>query len=241
MWAAGIEFVELPIAYDGIAVVTHADNDWVDTLTPADLKRMWEPAAQGELTRWSQIKTGWPDRELHLFGPGVDSGTFDYFTQAIVGEEGASRGDFTSSEDDNVLVQGVATDELALGFFGYAYYEENRDRLKLAAIDDGDETNGAGPIYPSPESVRDGTYRPLSRPVYIYVNPAALDRPEVAGFVSYFLSDGAALVREVGYVPLTDAEYALVQRRVEDRVTGTMYGHADEMASLSTLLSGAGH
>ena len=138
-------------------------------------------------------------------------------------------------------MQGVATDELALGFFGYAYYEENRERLKLTAIDDGDESNGAGPIYPSPESVRDGTYRPLSRPIYIYVNPVALDRPEVAGFVNFFLSDGAALVREVGYVPLTEPEYALVQRRVDERVTGTMYGPRDELASLLTLLSGAGH
>ncbi len=239
--AAGIEFIELPIAYDGISVVTHPENDWVDTLTPADLKRMWEPGAQGEITRWSQVRTEWPDREMHLFGPGVDSGTFDYFTQAIVGEEGASRGDFTSSEDDNVLVQGVARDELALGFFGYAYYEENKDRLRLVAIDDGDETNGVGPIPPSPESVREGTYQPLSRPVYIYVNRVALDRLEVAGFVRYFLTDGAALVREVGYVPLSDQEYALVQDRVDDRVTGTMYSHGNEMASLTTLLTGGSH
>ncbi len=239
--AAGIEFIELPVAYDGIAVVTNLANDWVDTLTPADLKRMWEPSAQGTITRWNQVKTAWPDQELHLFGPGIDSGTFDYFTAAIVGEESASRGDFTSSEDDNVIVQGVATDELALGFFGYAYYEENRDRLRLVSIDDGDDSNGAGPIAPSPDTVRNGTYQPLSRPVYIYVNPTALDRPDVAGFASYFLNEGAALVREVGYVPLTDDEYALVQRRLEERVTGTMYGHGNELASLGTLLTGAGH
>jgi phosphate transport system substrate-binding protein len=238
---AGIEFIELPIAYDGISVVTHPSNDWVGTLTPADLKRIWEPAAQGEITRWNQVKPGWPDQELRLFGPGVDSGTFDYFTQVIVGNEGASRGDFTSSEDDNVLVQGVSTDELAMGFFGYAYYEENQDRLNLVAIDDEDDANGAGAIEPSPDTVRDGTYQPLSRPVYIYVNPSALDRPEVAGFVGYFLNEGASLVREVGYVPLTDQEYALVEQRVEDRVTGTMYGHGNEMASLSSLLTGAGH
>ena len=237
--AAGVEYIELPIAYDGIAVVTHPDNDWVESLTPADLKRMWEPAAQGAITRWSQVKTGWPDRELHLFGPGVDSGTFDYFTQAIVGEEGASRGDFTSSEDDNVLVQGVATDELALGYFGYAYYEQNQDRLSLVAVDDGDDANGAGAIAPSPESVRNGTYQPLSRPIYIYVNPTALDRPDVAGFVDYFLDEGAGLVREVGYVPLTEQEYVLVRERVEDRVTGTMYGHGHWMGSLTDLLTGA--
>ena len=237
--AAGVEYIELPIAYDGIAVVTHPDNDWVESLTPADLKRMWEPAAQGEITRWSQVKTGWPDLELHLFGPGVDSGTFDYFTQAIVGEEGASRGDFTSSEDDNVLVQGVATDELALGYFGYAYYEQNQDRLSLVAVDDGDDANGAGAIAPSPESVRNGTYQPLSRPIYIYVNPTALDRPDVAGFVDYVLHEGASLVREVGYVPLTEPEYVLVRQRVEDRVTGTMYGHGHWMGSLTDLLTGA--
>ncbi len=236
--AAGIQFIELPIAYDGIAIVVHPENGWVGTLTPADLKRMWEPAAQGTVMTWNQIRPDWPDSELHLFGPGVDSGTFDYFTQAIVGEEGASRGDFTSSEDDNMLVQGVATDPQALGFFGYAYYEENRRRLKLAAIDDGDDTNGAGAIPPSPESVRDGTYQPLSRPIFVYVNPEALARADVAGFVNFFLSDGAPLVREVGYVPLTDAEYALVQQRVDDRVTGTMFGHGDEMASLTTRLSG---
>ena len=238
--AAGIEFIELPIAYDGIAVVVHASNEWVHTLTPDILKRIWEPEAQGTITRWSEVQTGWPDRELHLFGPGVDSGTFDYFTQAIMGEAGASRGDFTSSEDDNVLVQGVATDALALGFFGYAYYEQNRDRLKLASIDDGDETNGLGAIAPSPESVRDGTYQPLSRPIYIYVNPAALERPDVDGFVRYFLTDGADLVREVGYVPLTDQENALVRRRVDERITGTMYGDGDELVSLTKLLNGAG-
>ena len=243
--AAGIEFVELPIAHDGIAVVVHADNDWVGTLTPDDLRRMWEPAAQGTVTRWNQVRPEWPDRELHLFGPGVDSGTFDYFTGAIVGEPGAGRGDFTSSEDDNVLVQGVSNDELALGFFGYAHYEENRDRLGLSAIDDEDDTNGAGAIRPSPDTVRDGTYRPLSRPVFLYVNPGALDRPDVAGFVRYFLSAGAELVREVGYVSLTDREHALVRHRLEDRIVGTMYcgpGRSEgEVASLEALLSRPGY
>lgn len=238
--AAGVEFIELPVAYDGIAVVVNPENDWVSTLTPDDLDRMWNPAAQGTVVSWDQVRPEWPDSELHLFGPGVDSGTFDYFTQAIVGQESASRGDFTSSEDDNVLVQGVATDPLALGFFGYAYYEANRDRLKLVSIDDGDETNGAGAIAPSPESVRDGTYQPLSRPIFIYVNPESLDRSDVSGFVNFFLSDGASLVREVGYVPLSDAEYALVQSRLDGRVTGTMFEHGDERASLTALLGG-GH
>lgn len=220
--AAGIEFIELPIAYDGIAIVVNPANDWVDAVTVDELRSIWEPGAQRTVMEWAQVKTGWPERELHLFGPGADSGTFDYFTDVIVGDEGASRGDFTSSEDDNVLVQGIATDELALGFFGYAYYEENRDRLKLVGVDDGDGENGLGPILASPQAVRDGTYQPLSRPVFIYVSTAALDRPEVRAFVGFYVTDAAELVREVGYVPLKAEEYLLLQRRVEEAgATGT--------------------
>lgn len=221
---AGIAYVELPVAYDGLAVVVNPQNTWTDSMTVAELKRLWEPEAQGVVTRWSQIRTGWPDEEIHLFGPGVDSGTFDYFTEAVVGKEDASRGDFTSSEDDNVLVQGVAGDQYALGFFGYAYFEENQDRLKLVAIDDEDESNGAGPILPSPESVRAGTYRPLSRPIFIYPKVSALDRAEVRDFVDFYLQNATALIREVGYVPLTDDEYELVRTRLAARTTGTMYG-----------------
>ena len=137
-----MEYIELPVAYDGLAVVIHPKNTWVTALTVADLKKMWEPAAQGTVKRWNQIRPEWPNREIHLFGAGVDSGTFDYFTEAIVGKQGQSRGDYTSSEDDNVIVQGVSGDENALGYFGYAYYEQNRERLKLVPIDDGDDTNG---------------------------------------------------------------------------------------------------
>ena len=235
--AAGIEFVELPVAYDGIAVVVNPANDWVDSLTTADLRRIWEPAAQGTVMRWEHVRTGWPETELHLFGPGADSGTFDYFSEAIVGEEGASRGDFTSSEDDNVLVQGISTDALALGFFGYAYYEENRDRLRLIPVDDGDDSNGAGPIAASPDSVRDGTYQPLSRPIFVYVSTASLDRPEIQAFVDFYLSEGDDLVREVGYVPLTPPEYRLVSQRVHARQTGSMFGGGQVGASLEALLS----
>ena len=236
--AAGIGFVELPVAYDGIAIVVNPENDWVDTLTTADLRRMWEPAAQGTVMRWEHVRTGWPEEELHLFGPGADSGTFDYFTEAIVGEEGASRGDFTSSEDDNVLVQGISTDALGLGFFGYAYYEENRDRLKLIALDDGDDSNGAGPVAASPDTVRDGTYQPLSRPIFVYVSTASLDRPEVQAFVDFYLTEGADLVREVGYVPLSPDEYALVSQRAQDRVVGSMFRGGQEVgSSLEVLLT----
>jgi phosphate transport system substrate-binding protein len=222
--AAGISFVELPVAYDGLAVVVHPENDWVQHMTVAELRRLWEPAAERTITRWSQVRTGWPDREIRLFGAGVDSGTFDYFTEAINGKEKASRGDYTSSEDDNVIVQGVAGDRDALGFFGYAYYEENRSRLKLVPIDDQREENGAGPIAPSPESVTNGTYRPLSRPLFVYVRVQALDRPEVRAFVEAYLGPGRALVREVGYVPLAENEQQLVVQRFAAGRTGTMYG-----------------
>ena len=233
--ANGIDFLELPVAYDGIAIVVHPGNDWVDAMTVEELKRIWEPEAQGKMLRWSQVRTGWPDRELHLFGPGADSGTFDYFTEAIVGQEDASRGDFTSSEDDNVLVQGVASDELALGFFGYAYYETNQDRLKIVAIDDGDESNGEGAIAASPAAVRDGTYQPLSRPIFIYVSVAALERPEVDAFVEFYLTQAAPLVREVGYVPLSEPEYELVRTRKNSGTAGTMFGPGASQSETSLV------
>ncbi len=173
-------------------------------MTVAELKTLWEPGAQGKVMRWNQIRPGWPDREIHLFGAGVDSGTFDYFTEAIVGKTKASRGDYTSSEDDNVIVTGVSGDENALGYFGFAYYEQNQGKLKLVAVDDGDDTNGKGPIAPSPETVKNGSYRPLSRPIFIYPKVKALERAEVKSFVDFYLKQGIPLVREVGYIPLTE-------------------------------------
>ena len=224
---AGIQFIEVPVAYDGLAVVVNPKNTWAASMTVGELKKLWEPAAQGTVTRWSHIRPDWPDREIRLFGAGVDSGTFDYFTEAIVGNEARSRGDYTSSEDDNVIVQGVGNDELALGYFGYAYYEENKDKLKLVAVDDGDDTNGKGPVAPSPETVKDGTYRPLSRPVFIYPKVSALERPEVRSFMEFYLSKGLPLIREVGYIPLTDREYELVRTRVNTRKAGSMYQGTD--------------
>ena len=231
--SAGIEFIELPVAYDGIAVVVNPRNTWVTSMTVEELRKLWEPAAQGRITRWNQIRPGWPDREIHLFGAGVDSGTFDYFTEAIVGKEAQSRGDYTSSEDDNVIVQGVSSDEVALGYFGYAYYEQNKDKLKLVAIDDGDATNGDGPIAPSPETVAEGTYRPLSRPIFIYPKVRALERPEVLDFVVFYLSKGAPLVREVGYIPLTERELELARGRFSSRKTGTMYTGTDSHSEMT--------
>jgi phosphate transport system substrate-binding protein len=220
---AGVDFIELPVAYDGLAVVVHPKNTWATSMTVAELRKLWEPAAQGQIRRWNQIREGWPDQEVHLFGAGVDSGTFDYFTEVIMGKAKASRGDYTSSEDDNVIVQGVSGDEHALGYFGYAYYEENKDKLKLVAVDDGDESNGAEAILPSPETVGNGTYRPLSRPVFVYPKVKSLERPEVKSFIDFYLKEGVPLVRDVGYIPLTDKEYDLVRTRYASKKTGTMY------------------
>lgn len=222
--SAGVDYIELPVAYDGIAIVVNPANDWVDQLTVDELKKMWEPAAQGSVKRWSDVRPTWPDEELHLFGPGVDSGTYDYFTHAIVGEEHASRGDFTSSEDDNVLVQGVSTDKYALGFFGFAYYTENAAKLKLVPIDDGKADNGKGPIAPSVETVADGTYQPLSRPIFIYVSRKDADRPAVKSFVEFYLGSGTQLVSDVGYIPLPAGTYALVRERFGARTTGSVFG-----------------
>jgi phosphate transport system substrate-binding protein len=221
--AAHIEYIELPVAYDGLAVVVNPKNSWAKSMTVDELKKLWEPAAQGKLLKWNQVRVGWPSREVHLFGPGVDSGTYDYFTKAIVGEEHKSRGDYTSSEDDNVLVQGVAHDEGGLGFFGLAYFEENRDKLKLVPVDDGVATNGKGAIEPSVQSVSDGTYQPLSRPVFIYVSKNAASRPEVAAFVEFYLQHGAALVKDAHYVPLPDKAYELAAKRFKAGTTGSLF------------------
>jgi phosphate transport system substrate-binding protein len=219
-----VSYIELPVAIDGLAVVVHPSNAWAASMTVRELKQLWEPSAQGTVRRWSQIRPGWPDQEIHLFGPGVDSGTYDYFTEAVAGKSGASRGDYTSSEDDNVLVQGVATDPLALGYFGVAYYEANTGRLKAVAIDDDNPANGSGPILPTSEAVADGTYQPLARPIFIYVNRKAADRPDVQAFVTFYLNEGQALVREVGYIPLPGRSYELALARFAARRTGTLFG-----------------
>ena len=221
---AGVEYIELPVSYDGIVVVVHPSNTWVESFTVDELKKIWAPAAQGVVMKWSDVREGWPDKPLRLFGAGVDSGTYDYFTKAIVGEEHASRGDFTSSEDDNVLVQGISSDENALGFFGYAYYAENQDKLRVIPVDDGVPGNGDGPITPSVETVADATYQPLSRPVFIYVSTAAVKRPAVEKFVEFYLERGGALAQEVGYIPLPASVYELARKRYKERVTGSVFG-----------------
>lgn len=212
----GIGYIELPVAFDGLSVVVNPANDFVDSLTVEELKRIWQP--ESSVKRWSDVRPGWPDRELRLYGPGTDSGTFDYFTEAIVGKERACRPDFTASEDDNVLVQGIAGDRDALGYFGYAYYAENKQRLKLVPID-----SGRGSVSPSAETITSGTYRPLSRPVFIYVSTAAAKRPEVEEFVRYYLAHASMLVQQVGYLPLPERIYELARERFEQRKTGSAF------------------
>ncbi|WP_114777382.1 PstS family phosphate ABC transporter substrate-binding protein [Botryobacter ruber] len=216
----GISFIELPVAYDGLTVVVHPENDWVKDITVAELKKIWEPEAQGTIKKWNQIRPEWPDKEIHLYGAGVESGTYDYFTEAIVGKSHASRGDYTASEDDNVLVQGVSTDPLALGFFGYAYYEENKGKLKAVPVNDEDESNGSGAILPSLETVKDGSYAPLSRPLFIYVNSKAAERPEVVEFVNFYLDNAGELSQEVGYIPMPAELYEEQKQKFEQFATG---------------------
>ena len=204
----GIAYQELTVAYDGLAVLVNPQNDWVDYFTIEELKKLWEPDAQGKIMRWNQIRPEWPDKEVHLFGPGIASGTYDYFTEAVVGESGASRGDFTASEDDNVLVQGIAGDKYGLGFFGLAYYEENKDKLRLVSVDGGD-----GPVFPSLETVSNGTYSPLSRPLFVYVNSNAAKKVAVAEFINFYIANATTLTTEIGYVPLPDELYKAEQEK----------------------------
>lgn len=203
---AGIEYAEVPVGYDGLAVVVNPANGWADCLSVTELGRIWEPGSKVAL--WRDVRPGWPDTPLRLFGPGTDSGTFDYFTEAVVGEARKSRPDYTASEDDNVLVAGVAGERGALGYFGFAYYEENRDRLKILGVD-----GGKGCVVPDADKVRSGEY-PLARPLFLYVNRASLSRPEVREFLRFYLREGPELVRQVGYVPLPKERYAASLREL---------------------------
>lgn len=219
----GVEFIELPVAYDALTIVVNSKNTWADSITVTELKRLWEPEAQGKVTLWSHVREGWPEKPIKLFGAGVDSGTYDYFTEAVVGKEHSSRGDFTSSEDDNVLVQGIGNDIYALGFFGMAYYQENIGKLKALKVDDGNEKNGAGAQEPTVEHVISGSYAPLSRPLFVYVSKSAVARPEVKALTSFYLDSAATLVNEVGYVPLKASTYAMVKERFEKGIVGSIY------------------
>ena len=214
-----VSYVELTVAFDGMAIVVNPKNDWCKDMTVAELKMLWEPEAQGKIKNWNQIRPEWPNEEIHLFGAGVESGTYDYFTEVIVGKSHSSRGDFTASEDDNVLVQGVASDKYALGFFGLAYYEENKDKLKVIGIDDGKAENGEGPILPSIETVKNKSYSPLGRPLFIYVNSTAGKRKEVQEFVRFYLNNTNTLTAEVGFISLTEQESADAKAKWEAFIT----------------------
>jgi len=216
----GIEYIELPVAFDGLSVVVNPGNDFVDHLTVEELHRIWQP--ESTVMTWKDVRPEWPDRRIKLYGPGTDSGTFDYFTEAINGKSQACRSDFTASEDDNVLVAGVAGDVDALGFFGFAYYVENQSRLKVVPVD-----GGKGPVAPAATSINDGSYAPLSRPLFIYVSTAGLEKAAVKAFLDYYLDHAATLAGEVGYVALPDRAYDLARERVANRVTGSVFSGRD--------------
>jgi phosphate transport system substrate-binding protein len=223
---AGIKYVELPVAFDALTVVINPKNTWIKEFKVEELKKMWEPAAQGKITHWNQINPAWPNAPIKLFGPGADSGTFDYFTDAINGKEKASRGDFTASEDDNVLVQGVSRDVNAVGYFGLAYYVENKDKLKAAPIVNKGSNKA---VAPSLETVMDGTYQPLARPIFIYVSDKSMNKPEVKEFVEYYIKHAPKLVKEVGYVPLSAAHYDQAMKNFQSKKLGTGFGGKNEV------------
>jgi phosphate transport system substrate-binding protein len=222
---AGIDYVELPIAFDALTVAVNPKNDWVKSITVADLKKIWEPGAQGKVMKWKDVKAEWPDAPMKLFCAGTDSGTFDYFTEAVVGKAKSSRSDFTASEDDNVLVQGIENDRNAMGYIPYAYYQPHAAKMKAVAIDEG---KGKGGVLPSEKTVIDGTYNPLSRPLFLYVNVKALDRPEVKEFLDFYLKS-QGLIKEVKYVPLPDEAYVVARERVAKKTKGTVFGGHPEV------------
>jgi phosphate transport system substrate-binding protein len=216
--ANGIQYFELPIAFDAMTIAVSPQNTWIDSVTVAELKAMWEPSAQGRVTKWNQIRSTWPAHPLKLFGAGSDSGTFDYFTEAVVGKAKASRGDYTASEDDNTLVQGISNDKHALGYIPYAYYEPNRKKLKAVAVD-----GGHGPVLPARDTVENGTYQPLSRPLFVYVNTKSAVKSEVKRFVEFYLAQAPALVPQVKYVPLPQLAYELVLAHFRNGKIGTAF------------------
>jgi phosphate transport system substrate-binding protein len=221
---AGIKYVELPVAFDALTVVIHPSNTWAVNLKPEQLKTIWEAGAQGKITNWKQVDPSFPDLALKLYGPGADSGTFEYFTEAINGKAKSSRGDYTASEDDNVLVQGVSRDKGGLGYFGFAYYIENAGKLKSASI-----WNGSKFVAPSAAAVEDGSYQPLARPIFIYVNAKSLEKPEVKEFVEFYMKNGAKLTKEVKYVPLPASIYEANSANVKKMKLGTVFGGVPEV------------
>ena len=226
--ANGIEYIELPIAFDALTVVVNPQNNWVTSMTVAELKKIWEPDAQGKITHWNQVRPEWPNEKIALFGAGADSGTFDYFTEAIVGKSKASRGDYTASEDDNVLVQGVEGNKYALGYIPYAYFAPHSSRMKAVGIE-WEKNKVQGAIMPTPENVLAGTYNPLSRPLFIYVSRKSYDKPAVKEFVDFYLKSVPTLAREVKYLPLPETAYQMATERVRTLQTGSGFGGIPEV------------
>ena len=224
--AAGVEYFELPVAFDALTVVMNPKNAFLKQISVEELRKIWEPAAQGKVMRWNQVNPAWPDAPIKLFGAGSDSGTFDYFTEAINGKSKASRGDYTASEDDNVLVQGVSQDVNAIGYFGYAYYAENQARLKSVPIV---EKPGKPAVAPTEATVLDGSYQPLARPIFIYVNAKSMAKPEVKEFVDFYMKDGAKIAKEVKYVPLPSKAYAVNLEHLAKGKKGTVFGGVPEV------------
>jgi phosphate transport system substrate-binding protein len=223
--SSSVRYIELPIAYDALTLVVHPENTWAKSITTTELKKIWEPLAQGKITRWKQVRPDWPDRPLTLYGPGKESGTFDYFTEAIVGKAKASRSDYVASEDDNVLVQGVSKDPNALGYFGFAYYEANQNKLKAVAINNGKES-----VLPSRKTVERARYQPLSRPLFIYVNArSAQTNPAVKEFVDFYIKKAPTSVSSVGYVPLPADAYRLANIHFNRGKVGTVYGGENQI------------
>lgn len=224
--AAGVEYFELPVAFDALTVVINPKNTWLKEATVAELKAIWEPASQGKVLRWNQVNPKWPDQPMKLFGAGSDSGTFEYFTEAIVGKPKSSRGDFTASEDDNVLVQGVAGDVNAMGYFGYAYYAENTSKLKALPVI---AAPGKPAVAPSAKAVEDGSYQPLSRPIFIYVKAKSLEKTEVKKFVDFYMEHGAKMANEVKYVGLPAGIYKANLKHMAEGKKGTVFGGKNEV------------
>lgn len=229
----GVRYLEFPIAFDALTIAVHPQNDWAKDITIAELKKIWEPTAQGKITRWNQVRASWPDRPLSLYGAGDKSGTFDYFTEATVGQARASRKDYTASEDDNVLVEGISSDPNALGYFGFAYYEKNQGKIKAIAID-----NGKGPVLPSRQTVEKAQYQPLSRPLLIYTNfSSAQNKQAVHDFVKFYLQKAPTTVSSVGYVPLPAEGYHIDKVHFNTGKTGTVFeGEAQLNLTIGELL-----
>jgi phosphate transport system substrate-binding protein len=223
----GIAYVELPVAHDGITLIVHPKNDWASAIIVPELRALWEPAADKKVVKWNQLRAAWPDREIHLYGPGPESGTFDFFTEVIVGRPGDSRKDYDASGDDREIVNSVASDELGIGYVGFGHYDRNRDRLKAVAIDDLNNRIGSGPIEPTAMNLARGLYRPLARPLFIYVNARNLEKPAVSAFAQYYLEHAGRLGEDVGTIPLAGNGYQLAQQRLAKKVTGTMYAQPD--------------